>query len=113
MKIYKEVLKNNIFHYKGYDAIFTSKGNTKNVLNIIKEVEPREFKAYGLNDKGDFIIPIFEKLIEKTEDVFVLEEDINYFEFEYYGKFELDLEKIYKVCEEKNIPILIETRPEL
>ena len=110
MRVFKEISRDTFWPYKGEAIIFTSKGNKEALLKIIRDIAPGEFDAYGLNEDKEFCIPIYEELEELNEGAFYLNKKSNHSFWDgYYGKFELDLEKLYQVCDEKQIPVLVET----
>jgi len=90
---------------KGQGAIFTAPGYKNRILEIIKFINPLEFEEYGLF-KDNFIVPIFEDLEKLSDNSYVIHFESD-FCLEYYGKFDLKLDKFFEICAKENIPVSV------
>lgn len=103
MAFYEKKENSNYVIDKGYGIIFTSTGNKDNIIELCKEAEPYKFEGYGL-DNGKFVIPVIE--IEPNENGDIILENMYKYSLGYYGKYNLPMEKIEKLADEKEIPFL-------
>ena len=98
--------------FNNYDAkskvvIITSTGNSKNIENIIMEIDKDEYLNYGIDPyTKEFIIPIIELEEDKNGNIDIsnLKEE----DYSYVGKFEFNVEKVIKICNECNIPFYLD-----
>lgn len=103
MKIYQPVPQSNHWPYKEHAAFYTTAGNSDKIIEVIKSIDPEEF-PHALDKNGNFIIPIHETMTTRYGMPIMGKRSHT----EYYGKFELDLDKFYKKCDSLDIPVYVE-----
>jgi len=89
--------------YKGYAAFFVS--NKIKFLQILRDLDADEFDNYACNDKGEFLIPIYE--IQPNDDGVFAIENLHKYSVGYVGKFDIDGKKLSEACACSNIEFFL------
>jgi hypothetical protein len=108
MAIFQPAHLSTYWPIKGKARIYTSCGNAQDVLDVIKIMDYDEFTQYGTVN-GKFVIAIEDSLVKLGEDNYALKENFmeDEIHFDYYGKFELDVNQLYTICKDEGIPICV------
>ena len=88
----------------GEGVILTTPGDTKKLLDIIKNLNVLEYEKNGLLN-GKFKLNIFEDLI-KVEDLILTPDCERYYRTP-YGLFNMDLTKLYQLCFDADIEVYV------
>lgn len=101
-------MKSN-WHDKGYGIIFTTKEYVDKISELVREFVGEDEYEYALDNNNEFIIPVYDWLSIDDDGNCLYTHKKNPAVLEYYGKFEIDPVGFVEFCDEKGIPVLLET----
>jgi hypothetical protein len=99
---YKKIQSNTELLTKSNAIIITSTGNKEKLLRIIENVDKDEFECYGIDNHGEFHIPIIELEKDNMGDIDISHIDSS--DYAYSFKFDIDIQVLSALCEKENIP---------
>jgi len=104
---YKKLESSTTHITKSEAVIITSTGNKQRVIDIIRLLDQDEFEVYGIDNYGDFLIPVLEYDTDVNGDIDI--SNIEEWHYGYSGKFDFIIEDVIDICKKENIPFYYDT----